>query len=426
MSKKIMWTTVKRKVSDLLPYEKNPRTINSKQMKDLKRSLRKFNLAELPAINLNGTIVAGHARIKALHLLGRSNEEIEVRIPNRKLSETEFKDYLITSNKSGGSWDFEGLAKNFDMEALSLSGFEDEELSEIFSDSFHVEDEKTSDEEELKKIKKTSIKTGDMFALGRHRLICANALDPNNVKKLTGKARADLVNDDLPFNISLNYDKGVGNKKSYGGTIKDNKTDDEYKTFVKTIMQNAKSVAKKDAHYMFWCDERYVWLFQILYKELGIDSKRLLIWIKDNASPTPTVAFNKVTEFCVYGTIGSPFLSKKITNLNEIINKKMTTGNSLSSEIIDQLNIWMEKRLPSNQYNHPTEKSAQVHEKGIRRCTRPNDIVLDLTAGGGSILMACEQLKRIAYVCEMEPIFCQLIINKFEKLSGVKAKKIYE
>ena len=127
MSTKIKWSTIKRKVSDLLPYDKNPRKINSKQMSDLKRSLRKFNLAELPAINLDGTIVAGHARIKALLLLGRGNEEIEVRVPNRKLTEAEFKDYLITSNKSGGSWDFEGLAKNFDMEALSLSGFEDEE-----------------------------------------------------------------------------------------------------------------------------------------------------------------------------------------------------------------------------------------------------------------------------------------------------------
>ena len=426
MAKKIVWKTVKRKVSDLIPYEKNPRKINEKQMKDLKRSLRKYNLAELPAINLDGVVIAGHQRIKALHLLGRGDEEIEVRIPNRQLTEAEFKDYLIVSNKSGGSWDFQGLAENFDIDALSLAGFEDDELGDIFADSLHVEDSKTSDEEEAKKIKKTNIKRGDLFALGKHRLLCGDALDPKTVKKLMGDARADLVNDDLPFNIDLSYDKGVGTKKNYGGTTNDNKTDDEYRVFVKTIMKNAKSVMKPNAHYMFWCDERYVWLFQILYKELGIDSKRLLIWLKNNASPTPTCAFNKVTEFIVYGTIGSPFLSKKVTNLNEIINKNMTTGNNLSTEIIDQLNIWMEKRLPSNEYNHPTEKSASLHEKALRRCTRPNDIVLDLTAGGGSILMACEQLKRTAYVNEYEPIFCQLIINKFEKLTGIKAKKIYE
>ena len=195
MAKKIVWKTVKRKVSDLIPYEKNPRKINEKQMKDLKRSLRKYNLAELPAINLDGVVIAGHQRIKALHLLGRGDEEIEVRIPNRQLTEAEFKDYLIVSNKSGGSWDFQGLAENFDIDALSLAGFEDDELGDIFADSLHVEDSKTSDEEEAKKIKKTNIKRGDLFALGKHRLLCGDALDPKTVKKLMGDARADLVND---------------------------------------------------------------------------------------------------------------------------------------------------------------------------------------------------------------------------------------
>ena len=422
MNIKLIWHTETHKVSDLLPYDKNPRKINDKQMSDLKRSLKKFNLAELPAMNLDHTLIAGHQRIKALQLLGRGEETIEIRVPNRQLSESEFKDYLITSNKSGGTFDFEGLSENFTMDELSLSGFENDELSDIFSSSLSVEDEATSDEVELKKIKKTSIKTGQMFQLGRHRLICGSSLDPRVVHKLMGSVRADMVNDDLPFNIGLSYNSGVGNKQSYGGTTNDSKTDEEYKLFVKTIMQNALSVTKKNAHVLFWCDERYVWLFQTIYKELGIDSKRLLIWLKNNASPTPTVAFNKVTEFCVYGTIGSPYLAKKVNTLNEIINPDMTTGNNLAEEV----NIWMEKRLPVNQYNHPTEKSASLHTKALKRCTRIDDVVLDLTAGGGSILMACEQLNRIAYVCEMESIFCQLIINKFEKLSGIKAKKIHD
>jgi DNA modification methylase len=231
-----------------------------------------------------------------------------------------------------------------------------------------------------------------------------------------------MVNDDLPFNIGLSYEKGVGMKKHYGGTTDDNKTDEEYKLFVKTIMENAISVSKPNCHFLFWCDERYVWLFQTLYKELEIDSKRLLIWLKNNSSPTPTVAFNKVTEFCVYGTRGHAYLSKRVNNLNEIANKEISGGNNLSEEILDKLNIWMVKRLPSNQYNHPTQKNPTLHEKSLRRCTRPNSIVLDLTAGSGSILSACEQLKRVAYLCEMEPIFCQLIINRFEKLTGLKAK----
>lgn len=422
--KKIVWSTTKRKVSELVPYNLNPRKISEKQMNDLKRSLKKFNIAELPAINLDGTIVAGHARIQALHILGRSDEEIEVRIPNRKLSEAEFKDYLITSNKSGGSFDFDILKQNFNMDDLIMSGFEADELTDIFADTLSVQESDTSDVDELKKIKRTSIKTGDIFALGKHRLICGSSLDPLVVQKLMGDARADLIDIDPPYNINLSYSGGVGGRAAYGGTTDDNKTDEEYSAFIETLMRNALSVSKPNVHSFFWCDERYVYIFQLLYKKLDISSKRLLVWLKNNASPTPQTAFNKVLEYCVYGTVGSPYLSKSITNTNEVMNSSLTTGNNLAQEVIDLFNVWVSKRLPSNQYSHPTEKSASLHEKALKRCSKVGDIVLDLTAGGGSILMACEQLKRVAYCCEMEPVFCQLIINKFEKLSGIKAKKL--
>lgn len=418
MSKeKLVWRTEKRKVSDLLPYEKNPRRITDTQMELLKESLVKFNLAELPAINLDGKIVAGHQRIKALQLLGRGNEMIECRIPNRKLTPSEFKEYLLTSNRSGGSWDFDILASDFDIDTLLTAGFDSHDLTNIFDDSLEVSDDNFDEEKELEKIKETDIKTGDYFALGRHRLLCGNSLEVSTVQKLMDGELADMINDDPPFNINLSYNKGVGNKASYGGTTNDNKSEIEYRTFLKTLMQNALSVSKKDAHVMFWCDERYVYLLQEIYKELGIDSKRLCIWIKDNASPTPNVAFNKVTEYCVYGTVGSPFLSDKVKNLNEVMNKEMTSGNRLTDDIMDMLNIWLVKRLPSQEYEHPTQKPPTLHEKALRRCTRSGDIVLDLTAGSGSILSACEQLKRTAYLCEMEPIFCQLIINRFKKLN---------
>lgn len=413
----LVWRTETRRVNDLLPYEKNPRKITDKQMEDLKESLKKFNLAELPAINLDGKIAAGHQRIKALQLLGRGEELIEVRTPNRKLTPSEFKQYLLTSNRSGGSWDWEILASDFDIDTLLTSGFDSTDLINIFDDSLEVTDDNFDEEKELEKIKETDIKTGDIFALGRHKLICGSSLDPELVKKLMDGKQADMVNDDPPFNIGLSYDKGVGNNSKYGGTTNDSKSESDYRIFLKTLIQNALKVSKKDVHIMFWCDERYVYLLQEIYKKLGIDSKRLCIWIKDNASPTPNVAFNKVTEYCVYGTVGSPYLSDKIKNLNEVLNKEATTGNRLSDDILDMLNIWLVKRLPSQDYKHPTQKPPTLHEKALRRCTRPNDIILDLTAGSGSILSACEQLKRTAYLCELEPIFCQLIINRFKELS---------
>lgn len=421
---KLQWHTEKRKVNSLKYYDKNPRVMPDKSMKDLTNSLQKVGLAEIPAVDADGTIVAGNQRVRALQALGRGGEEIDVRLPNRKLTKTEFKFYLLASNRISGLWDFDALKTDFDIETLLATGFDTDDLSRIFDDNLEVEDDHFDEDAELKKIKKTDIKLGDYFALGRHRLLCASALDPATAKKLMAGAQADMVNDDLPYNIGLSYDKGVGNKGRYGGTTNDSKTDKEYEIFVKTIMQNALSVTKPDAHVFFWCDERYVWLFQELYKELGLDSKRLCIWIKDNASPTPQIAFNKVTEFCVYGTRGRPFLSDKVKNLNELLNKEITSGNRLSDDILDLLNIWLVKRLPSNEYQHPTQKNPQVHEKALRRCTRPGDAVLDLTCGSGSLLSACHQLKRTAYVCDCEPIFCQLVINRFKQISHDKIKKL--
>ena len=424
-TQKLVWHTVEKKVNDLIPQDINPRIITDKQMSDLKKSLNKYNLVEIPAIDLNGKILAGHQRIKALQLLGRGEEMIDVRLPNRELTEDEAKQYLIASNALGGDWDFSAL-KSFDLDLLLDVGFDETELTKFWDKDVELKDDLIDIEKEIKKAQDTDIKAGDMFQLGRHRLLCGSSLELSNVQKLMGDVKADMVNDDVPFNIGLSYDKGVGNKQNYGGTINDSKTDDEYRIFIKTIMQNALSVVKKDAHIMFWGDERYVWLLQTLYKELGVDSKRLLVWIKNNSSPTPTVAFNKVTEFCAYGTVGSPYLSKEVNDLNEIQNHDMTTGNNLFEEIMDQLNIWMVKRLPSNQYSHPTEKSPLLHHKAIRRCTKVGDVVLDLTAGSGSILIACEQLKRTAYLCELEPVFCQVILNRYKKFTGLNPIKLNE
>jgi len=424
MAKKLEWHTERRKVKDLIQYKKNPRVLSPLQLEGLKRSLKKFNVAELPCVNTDGTLVAGNQRVLVLSLLGRDEDKIEVRVPNRALTEKEFKDYLLTSNRSGASWDWDKLAADFDIKELLTSGFDAQDLSNIFDDNLEIQDDSFDEENEIEKAKNTDIKPGDYFALGRHRLLCANAVDPNSAKKLMKGTQADMVNDDLPFNIGLSYNSGVGGKSHYGGTTNDNKSDEEYEKFVKSIMQNALSATKPDAHIMFWCDERYVWLFQKLYRELSVDSKRLCIWIKDNASPTPKVAFNKVTEFCVYGTVGRPYLSDKVKNLNEIMNKEMTTGNRLTDDILDLLNIWLVKRLPGNEYKHPTQKPPTLHEKALRRCTRPGDVVLDLTAGSGSILSACEQLKRTAYLCELEAVFCQVIVNRFKKLSNEKIIKL--
>ena len=122
------WHTEKRSVNALIPYGGNPRQLTEKQRKDLEDSLIKFNLVEIPAINLDNTILAGHQRLKILVALGRGEEEIDVRVPNRMLTEPEVKEYCVRSNQNTGEWDIEMLRENFDLTDLLGWGFEQTEL----------------------------------------------------------------------------------------------------------------------------------------------------------------------------------------------------------------------------------------------------------------------------------------------------------
>jgi hypothetical protein len=129
MNKKLEWRNEKRKISELIPFEKNARQLSEKQYNDLKKSLERFNLAEIPAINLDNKICAGHQRLKILADLYGKDFEIDVRIPNRKLTDKEFEEYNIRSNKNTGAWDFDLLVNNFELNELIDFGFEEEELT---------------------------------------------------------------------------------------------------------------------------------------------------------------------------------------------------------------------------------------------------------------------------------------------------------
>jgi DNA modification methylase len=283
-----------------------------------------------------------------------------------------------------------------------------------------TEDDGFDVEKELKKIGKPKTKLGDVINLGPHKLICGDSTDPAVLKKLLNNEKATVIYSDPVYNLKggVDYSKGVGGKASYGGSVNDTRTDDEYKIFLRKSMEAALAVAKSDVHVFYFCDESYIWLLQTLYRELGIENKRVNLWIKNAQNPTPGIAFSKCYEPCVYGVRGKPYLTKGIDNLNEIFNKEVGTGNRLIDDILDLLNIWLVKRLAGNEYQHATSKPPTLHERAIRRCSRPGDIILDSFGGSGSTLIAAHQLKRRAYLVELEPRFCDLIIARYKKLTN--------
>jgi DNA modification methylase len=398
--------------------------MSPKQIEDLKQSLQKFNLVEIPVIDTDNKVIAGHQRLMVMKLLDRGDEIIDVRVPNRVLTKKEYDAYLLGSNRIHGDWDWEKLADNFDVDILLESGFDDSDISHIWDDTLSVSDDEFDVDEELKKIKIPNTKLGDVYQLGSHVLVCGDSQDTELVKKLVVDAKINMIYFDPPYNISLDYNKGIGGKKNYGGTVNDSKSDVEYKTFLKRIIENGLAVSYPDTHVFVWCDQKYIGLLQEIYKELSIENKRVCLWIKNGANPTPGVAFNKCYEPCVYGVRGKPYLSDKVLNLTEILNKEIGNGNKALDDMLDMLDIWLVKRSSGSEYQHPTQKPPTLHEKALRRCTKPNDIVLDLFGGSGSTLIACEQLNRRCYMVEQEPIFCDVIIKRYEILTGKKAKLV--
>jgi DNA modification methylase len=420
--KPLSWITEKRKVSDLIAYEKNPRTLSEEQKEQLAESFRRFNYVELVAINTDGTIISGNQRVKILNYLDRSDEEIEVRTPNRKLTKKEFEEYLLRANKNTGSWDH-SLLQEFDTEFLLDIGFNNDDLIQ-WDDVLDLEDDEFNVQESLEGNKETNIKEGDYFQLGKHFLLCGDSTDPDVARKVVGEHRVDFSYTDIPYNINLDYSGGVSKKKSYGGTTDDDLSEENYQQFIRLLLSNTLLVSKPDAHHFMWSDTSYTWMIQLLYKELGIKYQRTCLWIKNNANMTPQIAFSKCYENVIYGITGKPYLADKQTKFAEILNPEVGTGNATLDDIADMIDIWLVKRDPTNLYEHPTQKNVNLHERPLLRCTKLGDHVLDLCGGSGSTLIACEQLKRKAFLVEKEPIFCQVILDRYEQFTGNKANKL--
>lgn len=422
--KKLTWSTQQRRVSDLLPFKQNPRKMSAKQTDDLIKSLEKFDIVEIPAIDTKNRIIAGHQRCAALQLMGRGEEMVDVRVPSRPLTESEYKQYMITSNKVHGDWDEEILSEYFEADLLLDSGFDQEELGDLLSDLVETEDDKFNVEKHLAEIKAPTSKSGELYQLGPHRLYCGDSTKIESVQRVVGKAQIDMVYCDPVYNINLSYQSGIGGTKNYGGTANDTRSDTEYEAFLRKTVENALAVSNKNTHVFYYCDQSYVPMIAGIYAKLGIKFKRTCIWLKGVANPVPQVAFSKVYEPCVYGTRGKPYLSPKHTNFDEVLNKDIGTGSEMIQNFMDMIDVWAVQRLSGNSYEHPTEKPVVLHDKPIRRCTKIGDNILSLFGGSGGELIAAHQLKRNCFMVEMDPVFVDLIIRRYESYTGEKAVRI--
>ncbi|MEK7153274.1 MAG: DNA modification methylase [Patescibacteria group bacterium] len=326
-------------------------------------------------------------------------------------------------NRIGGRFIDELLRVNFDMDFLLETGFNDADLGDIWDGALEINDDSFNEEKAVKQALSTDIKLGDMFVLGKHRLLCADSTDLAAIKRLAGDLKPSVLYVDPVFNIGLDYNKGVGGKATYGGKTGDHKSKKQYREFLGELLANALAVMTDDAHAFMFCDQNYIGLVQDLMAEHGLTNRRVCLWLKNAFNVTPGVAFNKAYEPVVYATRKKPYLSDT-HNLSEILNKEISSGNRAHDDIVDLFDIWLAKRDPGQDYQHPTQKPLTLHEKPLKRCTKVGDVVLDVCGGSGSTLLSCEQLKRVALLSEIDPVFCQVIINRFEAATGQKVAKL--
>ena len=224
------WVTVQRKVSDLIPVDFNPRTISEGDLQDLKESLAEFNLVDIPVVDFDDSIISGHQRIKALFILERGDEVIDVRMPNRKLEEKEFKKYMMLANSHAGKFDFQKVEDYFqEIDLSAISGFDSEEYEKFLDmkTPVFIPGEEDDFDETPPEIPETVL--GDLYEIGEHRLLCGDSTDSDQVAKLMNGEKADMVFTDPPYNINYGNIKHIKFKQRE--IENDNMSGDDFKDF---------------------------------------------------------------------------------------------------------------------------------------------------------------------------------------------------
>jgi len=426
--KKIIWSIAPRKLIDLIKNGYNPRKLNESEKRDLEKSINKFGTVVPVVLNIGtrtNVIIGGKQRIKIYADLGI--EEIECMIPSRELTLEEEKELNLRLNKNTGSWS-EELLKEFDMNMLLDVGFGDEELQNLFDDVDLVEDDFDMNKA-IKETKVSKVKLGEVWQMGKHMLLVGDSTNEAQVATMMEGTKCDFIYLDPPYNVGVSYNKGMGGKSEYGGeyTSKDDsKTEIEYENFIENSIKTALIFSKPDCHVYTWCDPNNISMVQNLYTKVGIKKRRVCLWVKGNQNCTPKVAWNRIYEPVIYGTLGSPYLNQNIKNGTEIFNQEVTTGNQILDEVQDMFDLWLVKRDSTSEYLHPTQKPVTLNEKPLKRCSAPLHVVFSGFGGSGSDLIACEELGRCWRGVEKDLIFATIIIDRWEKFTNLKAKKIYE
>ncbi len=410
-------------IGDLTASEYNPRKWEQTDVDQLKKSIEEFGVVD-PLIvnsapNRKNILIGGHFRWHVLKEMGfKEVPVVYVKIPDIKKEQ----ELNLRLNRNMGKWDY-GLLANFDENILLDVGFESEELDKIFN--LDAGEDDFDAEAELEKITEPKVKTGDLYQLGEHKLLCGDSTKKEDVEKLMGGVLADMVFTDPPYNVGYDY-WGFRGTRKHGfiseKVFNDKKSPEEYQRFIYEAFKNAYDFTKDYSSVYCWhgtSSEREVKTGLI---ESGWHISQTIIWLKNSIVLSIGQDYHRIYEPCYFGW--------KKGNKHHI-NKK--TGNKWSELILldredfsNYLDVLWEQRDKVKDYQHATQKPVRLAERALKRHSERENIILELFTGSGSTLIACEQLNRKCYMMEIDPKYCEVIINRWEKLTGQEAQKIGE
>ena len=346
-------------------------------------------MADPIIINKNNTVIGGHFRLKILKEKGIN--EIDVRVPDIELTEEQEKELNLRLNKNLGEWDIDALS-NFDEDMLKDVGFTSEELDKIFQLETHNEDD-------VPEKRETDIKPGDFFWLGTHKLLCGDAENEQDVKTLMQGQKADLVFTDPPYNVD--YEGYTKNKLKIES---DNSTIDEFSASLDKWFKSYLLAIKKGASLYICHPSRYQREFENALNINGINVRCQIIWANNTFA---------------WGLGRYKFQHEPIFYCHLEGETDSWYGDKTQST------LWQVKKPNANKL-HPTMKPIELIELALMNSSKREDEVIDFFGGSGSTLIACEKLKRNCRMMEKDPIYCQVIIDRWEQFTGKKAEKCQE
>lgn len=386
-------------ITELKPYPNNPRK-NDHAVDAVAASIREFGFKVPLVIDKDGVIVAGHTRYKAAQKLGL--KELPCIVAD-DLTDDQIKAFRLADNKTAelAEWDFDLLNIELDDIDLDMSqfGFEQGDKDIVIEDDFKLE---LPDEPKAK--------LGDVYQLGRHRLMCGDSTNIDSVKKLCAGAVIDLLLTDPPYNVDY--------KGSAGKIKNDNMDSDSFRLFLRDAFVSARSVMKAGAVFHIWHAETEGYNFRGACADAGLTCRQQLIWVKSSQT-LGRQDFQRMYEGVLTGDF---FIDEEmIDNGYEpcLYGWKDGAGHKWYKKRKEKDVLFFDK--PAHSAEHPTMKPILLFDYEIKCNTKKGDNVLDLFGGSGTTIMAAEQNGRNGFVMEFGPKFIDVIIERWENFTGEKA-----